>query len=244
MIQVLNLTRRFEDLVAVNDLTVDIPAGQIVALLGANGAGKTTTLNMLTTLLEPSEGTALVAGHDICREGPAVRRLLGYVPEHGALYEGLTADEYLELAGRIRGLEPAEIRRRADRFLEFFAIAEARGNRLGTFSKGMRRKVLVTAALLHRPQVLFLDEPMDGLDVKSQKGLGSLLREQAADGCTVVYSSHVLQQVEELCEHVVLIHEGRLRHAGPLADLQQDHAGAGLRDIFLELTGDGDEVAP
>ncbi len=244
MIQITNLTRRFDSLVAVDDLTVEVPAGKIVALLGANGAGKTTTLNMLTTLLEPSEGTARVAGHDIRDEGPAVRRALGYVPEHGILYEGLTADEYLELAGRVRGLDAAAIRERAGKLLDFFCIDEVRDNRLGTFSKGMRRKVLVTAALLHRPQVLFLDEPMDGLDVKSQKGLGDLLREQAASGCTVVYSSHILQQVEELCEHVVLIHQGRLRYAGPLADLRQSHAGAGLRDIFLELTEDADEATP
>ena len=243
MIQLQNLTRRFDSLVAVDDLTVTIPSGSIVALLGANGAGKTTTLNMLTTLLAPSGGTASVAGYDILTQGSEVRRVLGCVPEHGALYEGLTADEYLELAGKIRGLDSGVIRSRTDEYLEYFEVAGARGNRLGTFSKGMRRKILVTAALLHRPEVLFLDEPMDGLDVKSQKRLGRLLQRQAAAGCTVVYSSHILQQVEELCEHVVLIHRGRLRYEGPLGELRASHAGAGLRDIFLELTGDGEEAA-
>jgi len=243
MIQLQNLTRRFDSLVAVDDLTVTIPSGSIVALLGANGAGKTTTLNMLTTLLAPSGGTASVAGYDIITQGPEVRRALGYVPEHGALYEGLTADEYLDLAGKIRGLDSGVIQSRTDEYLEYFEVAGARGNRLGTFSKGMRRKILVTAALLHRPEVLFLDEPMDGLDVKSQKRLGQLLQQQAAAGCTVVYSSHILQQVEELCEHVVLIHRGRLRYEGPLGELRASHAGARLRDIFLELTGDGEEAA-
>ncbi|PID79072.1 ABC transporter [bacterium DOLZORAL124_64_63] len=236
MIVTRGLTRRFDKLVAVDNLDVEIPSGRIVAMLGANGAGKTTTLNMLTTLTAPSAGTAEVGGFDILEQGSQVRRILGYVPEHGALYEGLTADEYLELAGRIRGLAAAEVAARATRWLEFFELTEFRAQRLASFSKGMRRKVLVIAALLHEPRVLFLDEPMDGLDVRSQKKLGELLQEQAAAGCTVVYSSHILQQVEELCDHVVLIHQGTLRWQGDLVDLKAGHAGAGLRDIFLELT--------
>ncbi|MCP4290417.1 MAG: ABC transporter ATP-binding protein [bacterium] len=238
MISIRNLTRNFESLKAVDDLTVTIPSGCIVALLGANGAGKTTTLNMLTTLLSPSDGTAEVEGFDIKTQSAEVRRNIGYVPEHGALYEGLTADEYLELAGRIRGMSGPAIVERSTELMEFFEVADSSQQRLATFSKGMRRKILVTAALLHRPRVLFLDEPMDGLDVRSQKKLGELLQEQATQGCTVVYSSHILQQVEELCEHVVLIHQGKLRFAGPMTDLQASHEGVGLRDIFLELTED------
>ncbi len=239
MIHLNSLTRRFAALTAVDSLTAAIPAGAITALLGPNGAGKTTTLNMLTTLLDPSEGTATVAGHDIRTDGPAVRRAIGYVPEHGAVYEGLSADEYLDLSGRIRGLSSDEIHHRATPLLDRFDVAEARSRRLGTFSKGMLRKILVTAALLHRPAVLFLDEPMDGLDVRSQKELADLLAELAAGGTCIVYSSHVLQQVEEVCSRVLLIHAGRLRWEGSLADLQAAHAGHDLRDIFLELTADG-----
>jgi ABC-2 type transport system ATP-binding protein len=238
MIHLYSLSRRFGQLVAVDKVTCVIPSGAITALLGPNGAGKTTTLNMLTTLLEPTDGTAAVAGHDIRTDGPAVRRAIGYVPEHGTVYEGLSADEYLELAGRIRGLSSGEIRSRATPLLERFDVAEARGRRLGTFSKGMLRKILVTAALLHRPAVLFLDEPMDGLDVRSQKELADLLSELASDGICIVYSSHVLQQVEEVCSRVLLIHAGRLCWEGSLTDLQAAHAGHDLRDIFLELTAD------
>lgn len=239
MISIRHLTRRFENLTAVSDLTVEIPSGRIVALLGANGAGKTTTLNMLTTLMTPTAGTAEVGGFDITTEGGDVRRIIGYVPEQGALYEGLTADEFLELAGRIRGLSGEVIEKRSAELLEFFDLADSRHLRLGTFSKGMRRKILVTASLLHQPEVLFLDEPMDGLDVRSQKKLGELLQRKAAEGCTVIYSSHILQQVEELCEDVVLIHQGSLKWHGPLNELRAAHQGAGLRDIFLELTEDG-----
>ena len=239
MIRLDNLTRRFGSFTAVDAVTASIPAGEITALLGPNGAGKTTTLNMLTTLLEPSDGTAQVAGCDIRTDGPGVRRAIGYVPEHGTVYEGLSADEYLELAGRVRGFDAPTIRQLATPLLERFDVAAARNQRLGTYSKGMVRKILVTAALLHRPPVLFLDEPMDGLDVRSQKVLADLLAELAQGGTCIVYSSHVLQQVEEVCSRVLLIHKGRLRWEGQLQDLQAAHAGAGLRDIFLELTADG-----
>lgn len=238
MIRCTHLTRTFGDITAVNDLTVTIPAGRITALLGPNGAGKTTTLGMLTTLLPPTSGTAEVAGCDIQADPSGVRRSLGYVPEGAAVYEGLTADEFLELAGRIRGLDPDVIHDRATRLLTHFDVADARGRRLGEFSKGMLRKVLVASALLHDPQVLFLDEPMDGLDVSSQKRLADLLQDLAAGGKAVVYSSHVLQQVEELCEHLVLLHRGVLTWDGPLAELKARHGGAGLRDAFLAMTED------
>lgn len=241
MISIRHLTRRFKNLTAVDDLTLDIPSGRIVALLGANGAGKTTTLNMLTTLMAPTDGTAEVGGFDICTQGGEVRRILGYVPEHGALYDGLTADEFLELAGRIRGLPSELINSRSTEMMGFFDVADSRTQRLATFSKGMRRKVLVIAALLHQPKILFLDEPMDGLDVRSQKKLGELLQQQAAQGCTVIYSSHILQQVEELCQEVILIHKGALRWQGALTDMKAAHKGAGLRDIFLQLTEDNEE---
>jgi ABC-2 type transport system ATP-binding protein len=239
VIRTRGLTRRFGEKTAVDALDCELGPGRIVALLGANGAGKTTTINMLTTLLAPSAGSAEVGGHDVVAHGDGVRRIIGYVPEHGAVYEGLTADEYLDLAATVREMDPAEARARIDHHLELFELTAERGHRLGTFSKGMRRKVLVTAALLHRPEVLFLDEPMDGLDVRSQKLLGDLLRAEADRGCLVLYSSHILQQVEELCEEVVLIHEGRLKFQGGMADLRAAHAGAGLRDIFLALTEDG-----
>jgi ABC-2 type transport system ATP-binding protein len=244
MLELAGLSRRFDDLLAVDHLDLAIPAGRLVGLLGANGAGKTTTLNMLTTLLAPSEGTARVAGHDICSEVMEVRRRLGYVPEHGAVYEGLTAREYLELAALLHDLDPAVGLRRAERILAHFDLTDALDDRLASFSKGMTRKVLVTAALLHDPPVLFLDEPMDGLDVASQRRLAALLVELAAGGKTVLYSSHVLQQVEEICQHLVLIHEGRLLWQGDVGDLRQQHDGAPLTDIFLRMTHqDGDQPA-
>jgi ABC-2 type transport system ATP-binding protein len=236
MLELDGLTRRFDDVTAVDGLSVAVAGGRLVGLLGANGAGKTTTLNMLTTLLAPSAGTARVAGHDIATEVMAVRRVLGYVPEHGAVYEGLTAREYLELAGLVHDLAPDVAGRRAERLLDHFALGDVLDDRLGTFSKGMRRKVLVTAALLHDPPVLFLDEPMDGLDVASQRRLADLLRQLVAGGKTVVYSSHVLQQVEEICQDLLLIHEGRLLWSGAIDALRREHGGRSLTDVFLAMT--------
>jgi ABC-2 type transport system ATP-binding protein len=236
MIRIEGLTRSFGSILAVDDLTVEAPAGRIVGLLGANGAGKTTTLNMLTTLLEPSAGTARVAGHDILDDAIAVRRSLGYVPEHGAVYEGLTAEEYLEMAGRVRGLDRLIFAGRADRILSHFGLMNDRKRRLGTFSKGMRRKVLVTAALLHDPRVLFLDEPMDGLDAISQRKLADLLRDLASRGRTILYSSHILEQVQRLCDMLIFLHRGRLLWSGDVSTLRREHHGAALGEIFLTMT--------
>jgi ABC-2 type transport system ATP-binding protein len=232
MLESLGLCRRFGSLVAVDRLDFALPAGALVGLLGANGAGKTTTLNLLTTQLAPSEGAA----HDIRTAMMDVRRRIGYVPEHGAVYEGLTAREYLELAAVLHDLDPGRGLRRAERLLAHFELGSVLDDRLAGFSKGMRRKVLVAAALLHDPPVLLLDEPMDGLDVASQRRLAELLVQLAAEGKTVLYSSHVLQQVQEICRQLLLIHEGRLLWQGDVAALRAAHGGAPLTDIFLAMT--------
>lgn len=240
MIELQGLGRRFGSLVAVHPLTLTLPPGVIVGLLGANGAGKTTTLNMLATLLPPSEGTALVDGHDIRTEPLEVRRRLGYVPEHASVYEGLTAEEYLDLAGRVRGMDADVLQGRADRFFSHLGLTEARRRRLGTYSKGMRAKVLLAAALLHEPAVLVLDEPLSGLDVASQRLVADLLREFATAGGTVIYSSHVLEQVERLCDVLVLLHEGRLLWEGHVEALTSSRGGAPLAEVFLRMTSSAD----
>ena len=240
MISITGLGRSYGSIAALRPLTLDLPSGRTIGLLGANGAGKTTTLNLLTTLLEPSEGTAVVAGCDIRQDPLGVRRAIGYVPEHASAYDGLTADEYLELAGRVRDLPEDTWRPRADRFLTHLGLQDARQRRLGTYSKGMRAKVLLAAALLHDPQVLILDEPMSGLDVESQRVVSVLLREMTAAGRTVLYSSHVLEQVEQLCDVLVLLHRGSLLWHGSIEELRTKHGDASLSEIFLRMTHSGD----
>lgn len=236
MIELQGLRRTFGSVVALDDLDLVVPAGRIVGLLGPNGAGKTTLLNILTTLLPPTSGRAVVDGLDVSAQGLELRRRLGYVPEHGAVYEGLSAQEFLELAGAVHDLDRATMHGRIDRFLDHFGLVEERGRRLGTFSKGMRRKVLVSAALLHDPSVILLDEPLDGLDTASQRKVVDLLAELAVDGRTVLYSSHVLQQVEDICATLVVIDRGRVRFQGDVDELRAEHGQAPLSEIFLRMT--------
>jgi len=242
MIKLDRLTRRFGSTVAVDDISLDIPSGSIYGLLGPNGAGKTTTIKMLTTLLTPTSGTATVAGSDIVAAADEVRRKVGYVPEQIALYQGLTANEYIEFAGHIRALPDHLLATRTERLLAHFGLHDDKDRRLTEFSKGMQRKVLMCAALLHDPEVLILDEPMEGLDVKSQAVLKSALREFVAAGKTVLYSSHVLEVVEVVCTHVAVIDHGHIITSGKITDLLDAHRGQSLSEIFLELTGgDGDD---
>ena len=245
MIETRGLTRTFGSVRALDGLDLDIPAGRVVGLLGPNGAGKTTLLNILTTLLEPSSGTATVDGLDVTRDALEIRRRIGYVPEHGAVYEGLTADEFVELSGVAHELDERRLRERRDRLFDHFELTEARARRLGGFSKGMRRKVLVSAAVLHDPRVVLLDEPLDGLDVPSQDKVIALLRELAAQGRAVLLSSHVLEQVSEICDHVVVIAAGHAVWQGDLEVLRAEHPDRPLRDVFRQLTvGPAEERVP
>ena len=237
MIKLDELTRSFGNTLAVDHASLEIPSGTVYGLLGPNGAGKTTTIKMLTTLLVPSAGTASVAGSDVIKAADDVRRKVGYVPEQIALYQGLTAREYLEFAGHIRALAEDVIAARSGRLMEHFGLADDCDRRLTEFSKGMQRKVLMCAALLHDPEVLILDEPMEGLDVRSQAVLKSALRDFVAGGKTVLYSSHVLEVVEVVCTHLAIIHHGKIITQGSVADLLANNGGDSLSDIFLKLTG-------
>ena len=212
MIVAEGLTKRFGTQTAVDGLSFSVPRGQIVGLLGPNGAGKSTTLRMLTGMIPPDAGTATVAGHDITRDPLAVKRAIGYVPESGALFEALTGFEYLMMVARLYGLDEATAEERIRSFAGFFELADVtlRGKLLGAYSKGMKRKVAISSALLHRPPVVFFDEPLDGLDANSAVGFKTLIQTLARDGQTIVYSSHILDVVERVCDRVLIIDRGTL----------------------------------
>lgn len=233
------LTKRFGAQTAVDALSFTVPRGQIVGLLGPNGAGKSTTLRMLTGMIPPDAGTASVAGHDIVRDPLAVKRSIGYVPESGALFEALTGFEYLMMVARLYGLDEAAAEERIGRFAGFFEVADAtlRGKLLGAYSKGMKRKIAISSALLHRPPVVFFDEPLDGLDANSAVGFKTLIQTLAREGQTIVYSSHILDVVERVCDRVLIIDRGRLVLDGAPEDLVRSHAAASLEDLFTRLTG-------
>ena len=237
MIEIQGVVGRFGDVEAVSGLTLAIPGGQVFGLLGPNGAGKSTTLRILATLIRPTSGTVRIGGFDVAAQPDEVRRIIGYVPEGADLYDALTGTEFLELVADLHRLPPKEADARRRPLLESFALLDDAGRPIGEYSKGMKQKLLITAALQHDPDVLLLDEPLDGLDVAAQEVLKGIIRRQAAAGRVVVYSSHILEVVERLCDRVAIIHRGRLVADGSPASLLAGHTGRSLSEIFLELTG-------
>ena len=233
MISFVGLRKHYGPLVAVDDLTLDIAPGAVFGFLGRNGAGKTTTIRMLMGLLEPSAGTVLLGGHDIQRAPEAAKALTGYLPDHPYLYDKLTAGEFLRFVSGLRGLPVDEGARRTSALLGEFGLTRQAGELIETFSHGMKQRLALAAALIHRPRILVLDEPMVGLDPQGARELRRLLATLAADGVTVFLSTHSLAVAEELCTRIGIIDRGRLVALGTLAELRA-HAGGGNGDASLE----------
>jgi ABC-2 type transport system ATP-binding protein len=243
MISLQRLTKRFGLQTAVNALTLDIPAGQIVGLLGPNGAGKSTTLKMLTGLLAPTSGTATICGYDLLTHPMEVKRHVGFVPDSGAVFESLSGLEYLEMVAALYGIPAEAARERIRQFIAFFDLSfdTLTDKLLGAYSKGMRRKVVITAALLHNPPVVFFDEPLDGLDANAAVGFKALIQTLAREGKAIVYSSHILDVVERVCDRVIIIDQGLVKVDGPPAELVARHDARSLEQLFTHLTG-GDDL--
>ena len=237
MIETERLSRSYGDTLAVSELTLKVERGEILGFLGPNGAGKSTTVKMLTGLLRPTSGTARVAGFDIAKHPLEVKRRIGYVPESGAMYESLSASEYLELIACLHHLEPRVARARADEFFELFGLGKVRHQRLAEYSKGMKQKILFAAALIHRPEVLFLDEPLNGLDANAALIVKDLLRKLAAQGRAVFFCSHILEVVERVCTRIVIIDHGSQIVAGSASEIIRATATTTLEEAFSSLTG-------
>jgi len=239
LISLQQLTKRFGNQTAVDALSLDISAGQIVGFLGPNGAGKSTTLKMLTGMIEPSSGTATVCGFDLRSQTIEVKRRVGFVPESGAVFESLTGLEYLEMVAALYAIAPDAARTRIKQFIAFFDLSfeTLTDKLLGAYSKGMRRKVVITAALLHNPPVVFFDEPLDGLDANAAVGFKALIQTLAREGKTIVYSSHILDVVERVCDRVIIIDKGRLILDGRPDELVTAHGAGTLERLFTQLTG-------
>ncbi len=239
-ISVANLRVSYGGSAAVDGVSFEAPSGQVLGYLGPNGAGKSTTVKVLCGMLAPTSGEVRVAGFDVAHDPLEVKRRLGYVPESGALYESLTVEEHLQLFGRLYRLPDAEISRRAVEYVNFLDLAGKYTERVSALSKGMRQKVLIAGALLHNPEILFFDEPLSGLDVNSALLFRELVRNLAASGKTVFYSSHVLEVVEQLCDRVIIIDHGRVVADGPMAELRSRTSEASLNAIFQKLTSETD----
>ncbi len=239
MISLQQLTKRFGTQLAVDSLSFEIPAGQIVGFLGPNGAGKSTTLKMLTGMVAPSSGSARVCGFDLLREPIEVKRHVGFVPESGAVFESLTGLEYLEMVAALYAIPQDAALLRIQQFIAFFdlSFATLTDKLLGAYSKGMRRKVVITAALLHNPPVVFFDEPLDGLDANAAVGFKALIQTLAREGKTIVYSSHILDVVERVCDRVIIIDKGKLLLDGKPDELVASSGAGTLERLFTNLTG-------
>ncbi|WP_461038202.1 ABC transporter ATP-binding protein [Streptomyces mayteni] len=234
-VRVRGLWKSFGEQVAVSGIDLDLPAGRFIGLVGPNGAGKTTTLSMITGLLRPDSGLVEIAGHDVWRDPVGVKARIGVLPEGLRLFERLTGHELLTYLGRLRGLPAAEVERRAEQLLDVLDLAGARHKLIIDYSTGMRKKIGLAAALLHNPEVLFLDEPFEGVDPVSAQTIRGVLERYTASGATVVFSSHVMELVESLCDWVAVLAAGRIRAHGSLAEVRGE--GESLQSAFLELVG-------
>ncbi len=247
------LTRRFDRFVAVNQLDLKVEPGQFFGFLGPNGAGKSTTIKMLTGLLRPSEGSIRILGLDLSENPIEVKRQIGVVPEGMALFDRLTGGEYLNLVGRLYGLDRDTAAARATELLDFMQLSDRPKTLVTDYSTGMKKKLALAAAVIHAPKVLFLDEPFEGVDAIAAGALKAMLNRMAARGATIFITSHVLEIVERLCSYIAIIHHGSLAAQGTIEELQQgvvaqlsEAAGQGgeainqtmtLEEIFIEILG-------
>ncbi len=238
MLNVHGLTKRYGALTAVDDLSFVVHPGEVLGLLGPNGSGKSTTVKILTGLLEPTTGHVDLDGRDAFADRLAYKAQIGYVPEEPHMYSYLTGPEYLRLVGRLRGLPDALLDDKIDRFLQLLGIYDDRYQTLSSYSKGMRQKILIAAAVLHNPRILILDEPFSGLDVTAARVLKAFVRAVAAAGKMVVFSSHVLEVVEQVCSRVVILKDGRVVGHDDVAKLRETLRLPSLDAVFAALVAE------
>ena len=239
MIELTNLTKRYGRFTAVDGINLTIPKGELYGLLGPNGAGKTTTMRMIAGILQPSSGTVKIAGIDI-QENPLVaKNRLGFIPDRPFVYDKLTGAEFLRFVAGLYGQGGGEIEKRIDELLELFELAPWKDELTESYSHGMRQKLIISSALVHRPEVIVVDEPMVGLDPKSARLLKDLLREFVSQGGTVLMSTHTLEIAEAMCDRIAIVQSGRVAVSGTMDELrsQTSSGDVSLEELFLKLTG-------
>jgi ABC-2 type transport system ATP-binding protein len=240
MLELQEVTKSYRGIPAVRSISLQARPGQVIGLLGPNGSGKSTTVKMIVGILRPSRGTVRWNGRDIQDQLLEYQGLVGYVPEEPRLYSYLTAIEYLELVGGLRDIPRATLTTRIERYLELFGLEGARYSPLSAFSKGMRQKVLLAAALLHDPAIVVLDEPNSGLDVASSLILRTIVNTLASRGKVIIYSSHVLDAVEKVCEDVIILHKSHVVACNSVSKLRELTRTGTLEEVFATVAVDQD----
>ena len=245
MIRIQQLNKSFGALHAVRDLTLSVPAGELFCFLGPNGAGKTTTIKMLTGLLRPDSGTIHIGGYDIRTQSVEAKRIMGYIPDMPFLYERLTPVEFLKFIADLYNVPTPNLRATIDKSLAEFGLMDARQSLIGDLSHGMRQRLLYVATFLHNPSVIFIDEPLIGLDPHSIRMIKDLLRAKARAGMTILLTTHILALAEEIGDRIGIIAGGSLIALGKMSELRAQTGVEGkLEDVFLKLTEDGGDVVP
>jgi ABC-2 type transport system ATP-binding protein len=240
VLELLDVTKSYRGIPAVRSISLSAAPGQVIGLLGPNGSGKSTTVKMIVGLLRPSKGVVRWNGKDIQHQLLEYQSLVGYVPEEPRLYSYLTAVEYLELVGGLRDIPQATLTQRIDRYLELFGLDSDRYSPLSSFSKGMRQKVLLAAALLHDPSIVVLDEPNSGLDVASSLILRTIVNTLASRGKVIIYSSHVLDAVEKVCQDVIILHKSHVVASNSVSKLRELTKTGTLEEVFATVAVDQD----
>jgi len=245
MLEVRNLGKFYSGIPAVKDVNFTVHRGNILGLLGPNGSGKSTTVSMITSLLEPTTGRVFLDGQPIDDAPLEYKARIGYVPEEAHLYTYLTGPEYLELVGQLRGIAPRVLQEKIEALMRIFGLEDDRYSQMSAYSKGMRQKILISAALLHDPEIIVLDEPNSGLDVTSSLVLRSLVQELAAAGKMIVYSSHVLEIVEKVATDVLILHDSKVVAHDSVSRLRDLMALPSLEQVFRKVVvvEDVDQVA-
>jgi ABC-2 type transport system ATP-binding protein len=233
------LTKRYGKFTAVDGIDLEVPRGELFGLLGPNGAGKTTSIRMIAGILRPTSGTVTIGGMDIQARPLEAKARLGYIPDRPFVYDKLTGGEFLRFAAALYGLQGAAVERRIDELMAVFELAAWKGELTETYSHGMRQKLIIAGALVHRPEVIVVDEPMVGLDPKSARLLKDLFRQFVSRGGTVLMSTHTMEIAEVMCDRIAILYQGKIAAQGTMAELRQQTSsdGMSLEDLFLKLTG-------
>ncbi|TFG06697.1 ATP-binding cassette domain-containing protein [Candidatus Thorarchaeota archaeon] len=232
-----NLTKKFGEITAVDDLSLEIGWGELFGLLGPNGAGKTTVINILSTLLEPSNGVASVASHDVVYDADAVRRIIGVCPQEPAFYEHLTGRENIELFGDLHEIPRDVLKERVETMLKKIGMEEDADRRAGQYSGGMVRRVSTVMSLISNPKVALLDEPTVAMDPVSRRAVWDFIKELKSNGMAIILTTHYMEEAEELCDRVGIIDEGKLIALGSPQELMEKYSAKHLEEVFINLTG-------